>query len=78
MLEIVEHKAATPEQRAIREINSGILCFDADSLWKHIHELRPDNPAREYYLTDMVAILNRAGAAGGGAEDSGFERTAGH
>jgi bifunctional UDP-N-acetylglucosamine pyrophosphorylase / glucosamine-1-phosphate N-acetyltransferase len=62
VLGIVEHKAATPEQRAIREINSGILCFDADSLWRHIHELRPDNPAREFYLTDMVEILNRAGA----------------
>jgi bifunctional UDP-N-acetylglucosamine pyrophosphorylase/glucosamine-1-phosphate N-acetyltransferase len=62
VLEIIEHKAATPEQRKIREINSGILCFDADSLWRHIHELRPDNPAREYYLTDMVAILIRAGS----------------
>jgi bifunctional UDP-N-acetylglucosamine pyrophosphorylase/glucosamine-1-phosphate N-acetyltransferase len=62
ILEIVEHKAATPEQRAIREINSGILCFDADSLWRQIHELRPDNPAHEYYLTDMVAILIRAGS----------------
>jgi bifunctional UDP-N-acetylglucosamine pyrophosphorylase/glucosamine-1-phosphate N-acetyltransferase len=59
---IVEHKAATSGQRAIREINSGILCFDAESLWKHIHELRPDNPAHEYYLTDMVAILLRAGS----------------
>jgi bifunctional UDP-N-acetylglucosamine pyrophosphorylase/glucosamine-1-phosphate N-acetyltransferase len=62
VLEIVEHKAATPDQRMVREINSGILCFDADSLWRHIHELRPDNPAREYYLTDMVAILIRAGS----------------
>jgi bifunctional UDP-N-acetylglucosamine pyrophosphorylase / glucosamine-1-phosphate N-acetyltransferase len=62
VLEIVEHKAATPEQRKVREINSGIICFDADSLWRHIHELRPDNPAHEYYLTDMVAILNRAGS----------------
>lgn len=59
--EIVEHKAATAEQRAIREINSGILCFDANALWKHIHELRTDNPAGEYYLTDMVAILKCAG-----------------
>jgi bifunctional UDP-N-acetylglucosamine pyrophosphorylase/glucosamine-1-phosphate N-acetyltransferase len=59
---IVEHKAATADQRAVREINSGILCFDADSLWRHIHELRPDNPAHEYYLTDMAAILIRAGA----------------
>ncbi len=62
VLEIVEHKAATPEQRAVREINSGILCFDADALWRHIHELQPDNPAHEYYLTDMVAILNRSGS----------------
>src|ERR1019366_4640590 len=60
--EIVEHKAATPSQLAVREINSGILCFDAQLLWKHIHELRTDNPAREYYLTDMVAILIRAGS----------------
>jgi bifunctional UDP-N-acetylglucosamine pyrophosphorylase/glucosamine-1-phosphate N-acetyltransferase len=61
VLEIVEHKAATPEQLAVREINSGILCFDADSLWKHIHEIQPNNPANEYYLTDMVDILIRAG-----------------
>ena len=60
--EIVEHKAATPSQLAVREINSGILCFDAQLLWEHIHELRTDNPAREYYLTDMVAILIRAGS----------------
>src|SRR5579863_7391276 len=61
VLEIVEHKAATPAQRQIREINSGILCFDAAALWKHIHELKTDNPAGEYYLTDMVAIFKRAG-----------------
>jgi bifunctional UDP-N-acetylglucosamine pyrophosphorylase/glucosamine-1-phosphate N-acetyltransferase len=62
VLEIVEHKAATPEQLAVNEINSGILCFDAALLWRHIHELRTDNPAHEYYLTDMVAILLRAGS----------------
>lgn len=61
VLEIVEHKAASAEQRKIREINSGILCFDAAALWKHIGELRTDNPAGEYYLTDMVAIFKRAG-----------------
>jgi bifunctional UDP-N-acetylglucosamine pyrophosphorylase/glucosamine-1-phosphate N-acetyltransferase len=58
---IVEQKAATPEQLAIDLINSGIYCFRADLLWKHITEIQPDNPAREYYLTDMVEILNRAG-----------------
>ena len=57
----MEQKAATPEQLAIREANMGIYCYRADLFWKHVGELRPDNPAREYYLTDMVAILNRAG-----------------
>ncbi len=59
--EIVEQKAATPAQLQIRYINSGIYCFRADLLWKHIGEIRPDNPAGEFYLTDMVAILTRAG-----------------
>jgi bifunctional UDP-N-acetylglucosamine pyrophosphorylase/glucosamine-1-phosphate N-acetyltransferase len=58
---IVEQKAATPEQISIPFINSGIYCFRADLLWKHITEIRPDNAAQEYYLTDLVAILNRAG-----------------
>lgn len=58
---IVEQKAATPEQLLVREINSGIYCFDAADFWARIGEIRPDNPAREYYLTDIVEILNRAG-----------------
>jgi len=59
--EIVEHKACTPAQLAVREINSGIYSFESAALWNHIHQIRPDNPAREYYLTDMIAILIRAG-----------------
>jgi len=58
---IVEQKAATPEQLAVREANMGIYCYRADLFWKHIGEMRPDNPAQEYYLTDMVEILRRAG-----------------
>jgi len=58
---IVEQKAGTPEQLAVPEINSGIYCFRAELLWKHIDQIRPDNPAGEYYLTDIVEILGRAG-----------------
>jgi bifunctional UDP-N-acetylglucosamine pyrophosphorylase/glucosamine-1-phosphate N-acetyltransferase len=58
---IVEQKAASPEQLAIQLINPGIYCFRADLLWKHIGEIQTNNPAQEYYLTDMVEILNRAG-----------------
>jgi bifunctional UDP-N-acetylglucosamine pyrophosphorylase/glucosamine-1-phosphate N-acetyltransferase len=58
---IVEQKVATPEQREIRQINSGIYCFNAKLLWKHISEIEPNAVSREYYLTDIVEILNRAG-----------------
>jgi bifunctional UDP-N-acetylglucosamine pyrophosphorylase/glucosamine-1-phosphate N-acetyltransferase len=58
---IVEHNAATPAQLAIPFINSGIYCFRGDLLWKHLVDIRPDNPAHEYYLTDIVEILGRAG-----------------
>jgi bifunctional UDP-N-acetylglucosamine pyrophosphorylase/glucosamine-1-phosphate N-acetyltransferase len=58
---IVEQKAAAPEQLAIDLINPGMYCFRSDLLWKHIGEIGTGNPAGEYYLTDMVEILNRAG-----------------
>ncbi len=58
---IVEEKAATPEQKAIQLINSGIYCFDAELLWRHIVELRPNAASGELYLTDMAEILTRHG-----------------
>jgi bifunctional UDP-N-acetylglucosamine pyrophosphorylase / glucosamine-1-phosphate N-acetyltransferase len=58
---IVEQKSATPEQLALKLVNSGIYCFRSEALWKHIGEIEPNNPAREYYLTDMAEILTRAG-----------------
>ena len=60
---IVEQKAATPEQLQIREVNPGVYCFPAPPFWKHIEQLKPDNPAHEYYLTDMVGILRGHGCA---------------
>ena len=52
---IVEQKAATPEQLAVTEINSGIYCFQTAPLFELLSRLQPNNPAREYYLTDVVA-----------------------
>jgi bifunctional UDP-N-acetylglucosamine pyrophosphorylase/glucosamine-1-phosphate N-acetyltransferase len=57
----VEQKAGTPEQLAIREANMGIYCFRADLFWKHAGEIQPNPASGEYYLTDMAAILTRAG-----------------
>lgn len=58
---IVEQKAGTPEQLSIREVNPGIYCFDAALFWSYAGEIKPDNPAREYYLTDMAGILTKRG-----------------
>ncbi|MBZ5675911.1 MAG: bifunctional UDP-N-acetylglucosamine diphosphorylase/glucosamine-1-phosphate N-acetyltransferase GlmU [Acidobacteriia bacterium] len=58
---IVEDKIATPQQKAIQVINSGIYCFQAPLLWKHITELVPNAVSGELYLTDMCEILTRHG-----------------
>jgi bifunctional UDP-N-acetylglucosamine pyrophosphorylase/glucosamine-1-phosphate N-acetyltransferase len=58
---VVEQKAATPEELAVRECNVGFYCFDAPLFWEYVTEIQPNNPAREYYLTDMVEILIRHG-----------------
>jgi len=62
-IDVVEQKVATPAQLAIHEANMGIYCFRSELFWKHVDELRPDNPPKEYYLTDMVKILAAAGHA---------------
>jgi bifunctional UDP-N-acetylglucosamine pyrophosphorylase/glucosamine-1-phosphate N-acetyltransferase len=61
LLAIVEEKSANPKQKQIREINTGIYCFRAATFWPALAQVRPDNPAREYYLTDVVGILHREG-----------------
>lgn len=58
---IVEEKSANPEQRAITEVSPGLYCFDGALLWDLIAEVQPNNPAKEYYLTDMVEILRSHG-----------------
>jgi bifunctional UDP-N-acetylglucosamine pyrophosphorylase/glucosamine-1-phosphate N-acetyltransferase len=52
---IVEEAAATEAQKAIRELNCGVYCFDGDWLWPHLARL-PLSPKGEYYLTDLVAM----------------------
>jgi bifunctional UDP-N-acetylglucosamine pyrophosphorylase/glucosamine-1-phosphate N-acetyltransferase/UDP-N-acetylglucosamine pyrophosphorylase len=54
---IVEEKDCTPEQRAIRELNSGVYLFRAGALRETLGRLRTDNAQGEYYLTDVPALL---------------------
>lgn len=55
VLAIVEEAQATPEQKAIRELNTGVMCFSADWLWDALSRVKL-SPKGEYYLTDLVAI----------------------
>lgn len=56
--QIVEHKDATPEQRAIHEWNPSIYAFDSRELWSSLEQIRPNNTQGEFYLTDTIGILN--------------------
>ncbi|MCZ2440329.1 MAG: bifunctional UDP-N-acetylglucosamine diphosphorylase/glucosamine-1-phosphate N-acetyltransferase GlmU [Burkholderiales bacterium] len=53
---IVEHKDASPAQRAIREIYSGIMAAPLPALRRWVGALKNDNAQGEYYLTDIVAM----------------------
>lgn len=57
---IVEHSDATPEQRKIREINTGICMLRADRL-PLLHKINADNSKGEYYLTDVCLVAKREG-----------------
>lgn len=58
---IVEEKDATEEEKRIQEINSGIYCFDIQELLKALKKIQPNNAQKEYYLTDVVRIMNEDG-----------------
>jgi bifunctional UDP-N-acetylglucosamine pyrophosphorylase/glucosamine-1-phosphate N-acetyltransferase len=57
---VVENKVTTPEQRAIGEANSGILCFDDRWLWPNLARMER-RPGGELYLTDLVALACQQG-----------------
>ncbi len=58
---IVEHKDATEAERAVREVNSGIYCFDIQSLFEALSRVTNDNVQGEYYLPDVLGILKQQG-----------------
>ena len=58
---IVEEKDATAAQKAIREINTGIVCAPTDMLRDWLSQLTNDNAQKEYYLTDIVGLAMKSG-----------------
>ena len=59
--EIVEEKDATPAQKQIQEINTGIMVLPTNSLKKWLKALRASNAQGEYYLTDVIAMAVKDG-----------------
>jgi bifunctional UDP-N-acetylglucosamine pyrophosphorylase / glucosamine-1-phosphate N-acetyltransferase len=58
---IVEERDATPDERLIREINSGIYAFRLDGLFQAVRTIAPENAQREYYLPDLIRIFRSQG-----------------
>jgi bifunctional UDP-N-acetylglucosamine pyrophosphorylase/glucosamine-1-phosphate N-acetyltransferase len=58
---IREDLDATPEERAIPEVNTGIYLFDKKVLFEALDKIGQDNQKGEYYLTDTVEVLRREG-----------------
>src|SRR5438105_14612935 len=60
---IVEAADASPDELAVREVNSGIYVFRADKLWPVLDRLEPHNAQGELYVTDTLGLLVAGGEA---------------
>lgn len=74
---IVEEKDATPEQRKIQEINTGIYCAEMPLLFKLLGHLSNDNAQGEYYLTDILDLCRKAGRTVAGIRTEDFDMVMG-
>ncbi len=60
--QVVEHKDATEDQLSINEINSGIYVFDSQKLFSELSKVGNSNAQGEYYLPDVLPLLQKEGA----------------
>jgi bifunctional UDP-N-acetylglucosamine pyrophosphorylase / glucosamine-1-phosphate N-acetyltransferase len=58
---VVEDRDATYEERAVDEINAGVYAFDASALREVLDEIESANSQQEYYLPDVVPLLQNRG-----------------
>ena len=63
-LRIVEHKDASPEERAVRVVNSGVYLVNRALVYDALSRVGTDNSQGEIYLTDIVALAHEAGTPG--------------
>ena len=77
LLKIVEQKDANEEEKAIKEINSGIYCFNGKSLRESLDLIDNNNAQGEYYLTDTIYIMRDRGQKVGAYNGSTIEELMG-
>lgn len=75
--QIVEQKDATPEQQRVTEINTGTYCFDNKALFAALKLVNNDNAQGEYYLPDVIEILQKQGEVVAAYVTENFSETLG-
>jgi bifunctional UDP-N-acetylglucosamine pyrophosphorylase / glucosamine-1-phosphate N-acetyltransferase len=58
---IVEDRDATDDEKKVSEINTSVYCFDGRRFWSALERVKPENDQGEYYLTDVIGLLVKAG-----------------
>ena len=61
LIKMVEHKDCNNEEKLIKEINSGIYIFKISQLFKNLKKISSNNSSNEYYLTDVIELINKNG-----------------
>ena len=74
---IVEQKDATAEEAAVKEINTGVYCFDNKELFAALHQIKNDNAQGEYYLPDVMEIFQKQGKVVAAYQMKNFEESMG-
>lgn len=77
VLRNVEHKDATAEEHAVKEINTGTYCFDNQALFAALKKVKNDNAQGEYYLPDVLSILREEGTLVSAYATEDFSETLG-
>lgn len=74
---IVEDKDANSEEKLVKEINSGTYCFDNEALFKSLKLVKNENTQGEYYLPDVIGILQQDGEVISAYAAKDFDETLG-
>ncbi|WEV43944.1 bifunctional UDP-N-acetylglucosamine diphosphorylase/glucosamine-1-phosphate N-acetyltransferase GlmU [Lactobacillus sp. ESL0684] len=77
VLRIVEQKDGNSDELKVKEINTGVFCFDNEQLFAALKKVNNDNAQGEYYLTDVLEILRNEGQRVGAYKMHDFSESLG-